>query len=159
IEAAGPVAYWRFEEVVDGATPCHLPAGPPLNVKGEVKWVGPDGNRAVEFGMSPNAGLLLCEQSWDEALAGDFSIELWMKPSHYHYGAMVALAGPYDKKRRMNPYGVGIELGGTYYANSYQRPRQVRSFFRTPLAVSGGYSAFSGDAHSGETHEYRTRRW
>jgi hypothetical protein len=154
VEQASPVGYWRFEGEGEQRTANHVAGHAPLEVKGEVQWVGPEGNQAIEFGMAPSAGWLLSSESWDETLADDFSVELWMKPSHYHYGAMIGFAGPYDQRRRMNSYGVGIELGGTYLANSYQKPRQVRSFYRAPLGIAGGPSVYSGEAN-----EYRARRW
>ncbi len=154
IERAAPVGYWRFEGEGEARTANHLPGGAPLEVKGEVGWVGPEGNQAAEFGMSPHAGSLISSWNWDDAFAGDFSVELWMKPSHYHYGAMIGFAGPYDPQTRLNSYGFGIELGGTYLVNSFQKPRQVRSFYRAPLGIAGGPSVYSGEAN-----EYRARRW
>lgn len=154
IEQSAPVAYWRFEGARDGKVLNHMQDRFHASIHGEVDWIGPIGNQAVEFGMASTPGFLIVDDSWDETLQGDFSIELWMKPSHYHYGTMLGFVGEVDKVTRRNSFGLALELGGTYFTTSFQRPRQIRCLFRTPLGMGGGPSVYSG-----ESDEYLTRRW
>lgn len=154
IEKSSPVAYWRFEGAHDGKVRNHMQDHFHASIHGEVDWIGPPGNQAVEFGMASTPGFLIVDDSWDETLQDDFSIELWMKPSHYHYGTMLGFVGEVDAETRRNSFGLALELGGTYFSTSYQRPRQIRCLFRTPLGMGGGPSVYSG-----ESNEYLTRRW
>src|SRR5690606_32030539 len=71
-----------------------------------------------------------------------------------HYGTMLGFVGEFDHESKRNSFGLALELGGTYSSASFQRPRQIRCLYRTPLGMAGGPSVYSG-----ENDEYLTRRW
>jgi hypothetical protein len=153
VVAAKPAAYWRFEESKDGIIRNEM--GPDFQgrVKGEVGWTGPEGNRALELGINNRQGSILADESWDNVLSGDFTIELWMKPSHQHLGSMVGFVGEFDPKVRRNRHGVLLEICGPSVP-SWLRPKQLRFLHRSELTAEGadGVSCFSGVS-------YDVRRW
>jgi hypothetical protein len=152
IAAARPVAYWRFEQAPQGGVPNEMGSAYRGLVKGQVGWAGPEGNRAVELGLSAMPGSIRASESWDAVLAGDFSIELWMKPSHHHLGSMVGFVGEFDPALRRNRHGILLEACGP--SNPWLRVNQVRFLHRSELTAdpSDGVSCFSGKP-------YEPRRW
>src|SRR5690606_5660009 len=81
-------------------------------LKGKVGWVGPRQNQAIEFGITPEPGSLVVAESWGELLNGDFSLEAWIKPSHYHLGSIVGFIGEFDWQDRRNKHGLLLEVNG-----------------------------------------------
>jgi hypothetical protein len=154
VVADHPVAYWRFEQSPGGVIRNEM--GPPYqgHVKGEVAFAGPEGNRAVELGMNNRQGSILCDEPWDQVLAGDFTIELWMKPSHYHLGSMVGFVGDFDPVVHRNKHGVLLEACGPSNPRDWLRLNQLRFLHRSQLTADphDGVSCFSG-------REYEPRRW
>ena len=152
---AAPAAYWRFEEVESGKIPNEM--GPRFagRIKGEVGWEGPQGNRVISMGLNGKQGSVLSDDSWDETLQGDFSIELWMKPSHHHLGSMVGFVGNFDPELRRNRHGVLLEAcGPVINAFHWLEPKRIRFLHRSELTAnpSDGVHCFSADA-------YEARRW
>jgi hypothetical protein len=156
IQRARPVAYWRFEEHdhADKSPVVRNWMGDSFTgrLKGKVRWIGPSGNQCIEFGVAPEPGSLIVDQSWDEVLDGDFSLEAWIKPSHYHLGSVMGFIGEFDWKDRRNKHGVLLEVNGTSQPGSTHRPERIRFLHRSVLGVQGGVSCFSDGA-------YHTRRW
>lgn len=152
IVAARPVAYWRFEQAPQDGTPNEMGGAYRGIVKGQVGWAGPEGNRAVELGLSAKPGSIRASESWDAVLAGDFSIELWMKPSHHHLGSMVGFVGEFDPALRRNRHGILLEACGP--SNPWLRVNEVRFLHRSELTANAtdGVSCFSGKP-------YEPRRW
>jgi hypothetical protein len=154
VVAAGPVAYWRFEESADGTVRNEVGGAYMGRVKGQVSWAGPEGNRAIELGQNSQQGSIVAGESWDEVLDGDFSIELWMKPSHHHLGSMVGFVGEFDPAEQRNKHGVLLETCGPSGPSDWLRMRQLRFLHRSQLTASAadGVSCFSG-------RSYDVRRW
>jgi hypothetical protein len=121
-------------------------------LKGQVRWIGPEGNRALEFGVTPEPGSLIVDESWDEVLDGDFSLEAWIKPSHYHLGSIMGFIGEFDWLDRRNKHGVLLEVNGTSQPSDIHQPHRLRFLHRATLGVQGGVSCYS-DA------SYEPRRW
>lgn len=154
IVAAGPVAYWRFEEAANGVFPNEMGASFQGRLTGQVRRTGPEGNRAIELGMDSNQGSVVATESWDDVLRDDFSVELWMKPSHHHLGSMVGFVGEFDPIQRRNKHGVLLETCGPSAPSDWLRMKQLRFLHRTELTTkpADGVSCFSG-------RPYDVRRW
>jgi hypothetical protein len=158
IKTSGPVAYWRFEqngrqsdtagEVVINEIADRFHG----RIRGKVRWVGPVGNQAIEFGLTPEPGSMVVDQSWDEVLDGDYSMEAWIKPSHCHLGSILGFIGEFDWKDHRNKHGLLLEVGGTSQPSSIHRPERIRFLHRPVLGVQGGAQCFSD-------RSYRTRKW
>lgn len=149
-----PVAYWRFEQTVGGVVRNEMGPAYEGQVRGTVNWAGPAGNHVIELGLAEDPGSMLVEDSWDDVLTGDFSVELWMKPSHHHLGSLVGFVGPFDPKLRQNKYGVLLEIGGPVNRYSRSRVNQLRFLHRAPLSVTPAM-----DANCFSEKTYVARRW
>jgi hypothetical protein len=121
-------------------------------LKGKVRWVGPEGNRAIEFGVTSEPGSLIVAESWDEVLDGDFALEAWIKPSHYHLGSIVGFIGEFDWQDRRNKHGVLLEVNGTSQPSNIHQPQRIRFLHRPVLGVEGGVSCYSD-------RSYQPRLW
>ena len=71
------------------------------------------GNQAVEFGVTDEGGEILCNDLIDDRFEDSYSIEFWIKPSHYHVGAVVSLVGDPETPSGVIPHGMLLEMGGT----------------------------------------------
>jgi hypothetical protein len=146
-----PVAYWRFEGLQDGVVRNEVADRFHGRIKGQVGWVGPEGNQAIEFGITPEPGSLVVAESWGDLLGGDFSLEAWIKPSHYHLGSIVGFIGEFDWQDRRNKHGLLLEVNGASTGDN--RPLQRLRFLHRPvLGVTGGVSLHSD-------RSYQPRRW
>jgi hypothetical protein len=151
VRDAQPVAYWRFEGDDGKFVRNEMGAAFQGALRGDYRWVGPEGSRAIEFGVAPNPGAMQVPESWDAVLAKDFSLEFWMRPSHYHLGTILGFAGPFDWEQRRNIYGINVEIQGGWGDGA--RTNRVRFLNRAPLSmISPGTSLFSSG-------RYATRRW
>ena len=153
VVAAEPVAYWRFEDADAKAAKNEMGLSYQGRIKGEVARVGPAGNQSIELGLNGKHGSLLADESWDDVLQGDFSIELWMKPSHHHLGSMIGFVGEFDPALRRNRHGVLLEACGPVGAEGW-RVNRIRFLHRSELTAEAtdGVSCFSRPA-------YEVRRW
>jgi hypothetical protein len=158
VRKSAPVAYWRFDQErrrVDEAGDVVLnEMGDRFHgrIRGKVRWVGPDGNQAIEFGVTPEPGSMVVGESWDEVLDGDFTLEAWIKPSHYHLGSIMGFIGEFDWQDHRNEHGVLLEVGGTSQPSLIHQPERIRFLYRPLLGVHGGVSCFSD-------RSYKPRRW
>jgi hypothetical protein len=153
IIAGEPVAYWRFEETSGGVVKNEMSPNYEGQVRGTVNWAGPSGNHVIELGLSEDPASMLVNDSWDEVLAGDFSIELWMKPSHHHLGSMVGFVGTFDPAMRRNTHGVLVEINGPVSRMSPSINR-LRFLHRSPLSA-----APTEDSSCFSQKPYAARRW
>jgi hypothetical protein len=157
IRNAEPVAYWRFERDASNVAASDVlmnTMGDRFNgrLRGKVRWVGPDGNQAIEFGVTPEPGSMVVDESWDDVLDGDCTLEAWIKPSHYHCGSILGFIGEFDWKDRRNKHGLLLEVGGTSQPSTIHQPERIRFLHRPKLGVMGGVSCFSD-------RSYQPRRW
>jgi hypothetical protein len=158
IKRAAPIAYWRFEQASlrsDGSAeilPNEMGERFHGRIRGKVRWVGPEGNQAIEFGVTPEPGSMVVDESWDDLLDGDFSLETWMKPSHYHLGSVLGFIGEFDWADHRNKHGVLVEVNGTSQPSNIHQPERIRFLHRPTLGMGGGVQCFS-------KRSYQTRRW
>ena len=150
---AAPVAYWRFEETANGVVKNEMGPAYKGRVRGTLNWAGPAGNHVIELGLTENPGSMLVDESWDDVLSGDFSIEFWMKPSHHHLGSMVGFVGAFDPAMRRNTHGVLVEINGpvSHVSPSVNR---LRFLHRSPLSA-----APTKDASCYSQMPYAARQW
>jgi hypothetical protein len=148
-----PVAYWRFEETAGGVVKNEMGSAYQGQVRGTVNWAGPAGNHVIELGLTEDPGSMLVDESWDDVLAGDFSVELWIKPSHHHLGSMVGFVGDFDPTIRRNTHGVLLEINGPV---SHMSPsiNRLRFLHRSPLSAVP-----TKDATCFSQKTYSARRW
>jgi hypothetical protein len=151
IQDAKPVCYWRFESVEGNRVHNEMGSSFEGELRGDYRWIGPNGNQALELGVAPNPGSMRVNESWDNVLAKDFSFEFWMRPSHYHVGTILGFAGPFDPVARKNPYGIAVETQGGW--GNGATTNRMRFLNRVPVTMfSPGGSLYSG-------RRYATRRW
>jgi hypothetical protein len=90
VRESQPFSYWRFENVQDEITQNEMAGGAPLKVVGNVRFAGEANNHVVELGRPGANGYLVCTEKVDLSQS-DYSVEVWVKPSHFHNGACVGL--------------------------------------------------------------------
>jgi hypothetical protein len=152
------VAYWRFDQQNRRADETgelvlnEMGSRYTGRIRGKVRWVGPEGNQAIEFGVTSQPGSMVVDESWDEVLDGGFTLEAWIKPSHYHLGSIMGFIGEFDWQDHRNKHGVLLEVGGTAMPSSIHQPERIRFLHRPRLGVQGGVSCFSDRA-------YAPRKW
>ncbi|QDT69236.1 hypothetical protein MalM25_21700 [Planctomycetes bacterium MalM25] len=153
-----PIAYWRFEEHEQGVIKNEVSDDFVCNATGLVRLVGPKANRSIEFEASDRTTMLRVNQSFDDVIDEEYSLECWMKPSHYHRGTMLAMVDidqdSSDPARQVKQSLLlelySIDISPTTLAH----PGRVRFLLRTPPARNRelGTSCFSSSP-------YRLRRW
>lgn len=87
-----PAGYWRFESQEEGRIVNQVAPSNDLIIVGNPRLIGDEENRVVEFGRSNSEGHLVSSKPLDELAGSDYSVELWMKPSHGHRGGLVGFA-------------------------------------------------------------------
>jgi hypothetical protein len=150
--ASKPIGYWRFEGARDGLVPNEIGDKGPLVVVGNVQFAGNASNQVADLGRSSLAGCFYAKNRLDLSKS-DYSVELWVKPSHVHTGGCVALLAelPVAKQEQLGFY---VQLCGT---NAYWESRvrgRFRFLHRNPPGFDHavGTSCYSAKAYS-------LRRW
>jgi hypothetical protein len=150
--ASKPIGYWRFEGAHDGLIKNEIGDLGPLVVEGQVQFPGDATNRAAELGRSQLAGCFYGKNRLELANS-DYSVEVWVKPSHIHNGGCVAWLAevPIVEQERLGFY---LQLSGTenYWESRYRG--RFRFLHRNPPIYDHavGKSCFS-------TKPYSLRRW
>jgi hypothetical protein len=153
ILADGPKGYWRFESETNGMIRNEVSSGPGLSVVGDVRLVDFGGNRVAE--LAPGANCYLFTNSPMDVLSQtDYSFEVWVKPSHVHFGTILGLC-------RSEPSLFGnaflLEVQGSNQLPgrpNFGHPSSIRFLHRDPPDRSArlGTNCFSSDP-------YTVRRW
>lgn len=91
VKQSKPVAYWRFEAVENHEIRNEIPTGCPLKVTAKIYLRGDETNRVLESGYAFEKDNLVSTEPMDSFFNGDFSVELWVKPSHFHSGTLVSV--------------------------------------------------------------------
>lgn len=147
VKTANPIAYWRFEQDANGLIDNEIASEHQCRLSGGVKIVPQNGdNHAVEFGYGLSAGSGIVKDTF-QIVSGQYSIELWAKPSHLHHGAMVGLVR--DQALGYQGHGLLIELRGAF---SESTSNAIRYLHRSPIGVSEGTDCFSST-------NYLVRKW
>jgi hypothetical protein len=158
VKSAKPIGYWRFERGAWPRLPNEMGSRFECHVNGSLGTTAHQGNQAVEFGVTNEDGDIFCNDSFDALIGDSYSIELWIKPSHYHVGAVVSLVGePTTPTSGVVPHGMLLEMGGTGLipnALTLHHPGRMRFLHRSPASNDPdvGISCYSHAA-------YTLRKW
>lgn len=150
-----PFLYWRFDDIQQGIVPNHVADRYHGEIEGSVATPMLGENQIIEFGAGLPEEALHGYVRASDPISGEitdsYSIELWMKPSHYHLGSLVSLYSATNP----SSHGVLVEMGGTRATpSSIEHAGQVRFLHRDPPAddLAKGTSCFSKE-------HYQLRRW
>lgn len=156
---AQPLVYWRFERLENGAVPNEVGDEFRGIVYGSPGWVAQGDNRAIEFGVGLSDEVLHARvessESFSNRVSDSYSIEAWIKPSHYHLGTVSSLVRNLDDPNRPSAHGALLELGGPLTTPStIEHPGRIRFLHRDPPSddAMAGTSCFSKGP-------YELRRW
>lgn len=100
IKKSRPLGYWRFEKDRDGLVGNEIVGLAGLQIVGDVNFVGDKSNYSLELGRPGSYGILVCKNELNLPLGSDYSVEIWMKPSHYHVGGLVGMIIPQENDIR-----------------------------------------------------------
>lgn len=133
ILASKPIGYWRFESAHDGLVKNEIGDIGPLVVFGQVQFLGDSSNRVVDLGRPESAGFLYNRNLLDLSKS-DYSVELWVKPSHAHTGGCVAFLGevPVVKKEQLGFY---LQLCGRNFDWESRMRGRFRFLHRSPMGA------------------------
>lgn len=143
-----PIGYWRFEKPTDGVIANEVGGLAGLAIAGNVDFVGDAKNGSLELGRPGSIGALYCKNELNLPRGSDYSVEIWMKPSHFHRGGLVGMTIPKSSANR--------ELGAFCLLTTRASGNQqcLRFMHRDPP----GFDPKTGtDCYS--TVSYRLRRW
>lgn len=153
VKDSQPIGYWRFER---GEWPnVSNTMGPQLScqITATLGRTVYQNNEAIEFGVTKEGGEILSSDLIDDSIRDSYSVEFWVKPSHYHLGSVVSLVGDTPSKSGIIPHGMLIELGGTgKIPTAIHHPGCIRFLHRSPLRDVAGTSCYSQTA-------YTLRKW
>ena len=155
VKRAKPLGYWRLERDAWPLVPNAMGGLYECQVNGSIGTSGHTGNQIVEFGLTDQGGDILCNDSFADAIVDNYSLELWIKPSHYHVGALVSLVGDRDERTGVIPHGMLLELGGSgRMPTAVHHPGRIRFLHRSPASDDRevGTSCYSQEP-------YTLRRW
>ncbi len=151
VKASEPLGYWRFDRSASNTVLNEQSSSYPLEVEGEVSFSGHGENNFVDFASGNSNGFLLCRKPLEELTGqGNYTVECWFKPSHFHHGMVVGLI---DKPESDPHAGVIIELQpGLYDPNPLSG--RIRFLHRSPPGggLDVGTSCWS-------ERRYRLRHW
>ena len=159
-----PVGYWRFESQKDGRIPNEVSSNE-LQIVGSVHFLGDDANQMIELGRIGSEGYLVSSKPMNVLAGTNYSVEVWVKPSHSHRGGIASLvSSPHSDGShtdQTNLHAFSLELTGAQYSRALKvqglkdvyRSR-IRLLHRDPPGgdYNTGTSCFSADP-------YMFRRW
>jgi hypothetical protein len=154
ILADRPKAYWRFESEKNRVISNEVPGGDTLSMVGNVHLVELAGNRVAE--LPPGVDCYLFSHAAMDALANsDYSFEVWIKPSHVHYGTILGLCTSEPTTAFGNAFLLEVQsLHPQPGRADFGHPNSIRFLHRDPPAQNArlGTNCFSSDP-------YTVRRW
>ncbi|MCO6046950.1 LamG domain-containing protein [Aeoliella sp. ICT_H6.2] len=149
-----PDVYWRFEDGDDAVENEGRLEGFTGYVSGSVSWYNTLENRALEFGLTETPGLLVSRATWPTEDLDNYTVQFWVKPSHYHKGALLGLVGDTLPDGRC-PHSLLLELSGLQEGfDQYVTPNALRFVHRSPASVLP-----EDGAHCSSESPYSVRQW
>jgi hypothetical protein len=159
VKHASPIIYWRFEELHDERIENEVADRFQGIVVGSLKWSSQGNNQAIEFGTGLSNESLRAYVESSDSLGGQisdsYSVEVWVKPSHYHLGALASFVRNPVTQGNAGLHGALLELGGPLTTPStIEHPGRIRFLHRDPPSEDAnlGTSCFS-------KAPYELRRW
>jgi hypothetical protein len=150
VKADKPIGYWRMEREAWPRIPNEMGPQFPCHVEGAIGRTGRPGNQGLEFGVTDEGGDILCDQRLDDVIGDSYSIEVWIKPSHFHLGAVASLVGEPLDPDGVVPHGMLMELGGSgRMPTAVHHPGRIRFLHRNPPSNDSqlGTSCYSEEAY------------
>lgn len=160
-----PILYWRFEDDLDEQHQVRNEMGPRYSgtVYGSMQQRERNGNRFIEFGASSILNSTLprieADEFFGDEVKDDYSLEVWIKPNHYHLGSVVAFVHKQpvhsDSGLIESPHGLLLEIGGPRTTQTtIEQPGKIRYLHRSPPGgrLSKGSTCFSALS-------YEPRKW
>ena len=159
VVAAKPLIYWRFEDADSQRVSNEMGDSFSGQLKGVADRVRQAGNTSLELGAGLSEEALQSFVYCDEPLDGDFtagySLEVWFKPSHYHWGSVISFLGDPAQVGWRASHGLLLEIGGPRLsASEIEHPGRLRYLHRNPPGgdFASGTSLFSDAV-------YELRKW
>jgi hypothetical protein len=153
VKQAQPIGYWKFERDAWPQVPNVMGNGLSVHIGGAPGRTTYQGNQSVEFGVSDKGGDIVSDEQIGDAIRDNYSVEFWMKPSHYHLGSVVSLVGDTPIPDGPLPHGMLIELGGSgKVPTAIHHPGCIRFLHRSPASNVNGTSCYSKTS-------YALRKW
>src|SRR5262249_18453645 len=88
--ASKPVGFWRFAPSQQATVANEIPDGSDLKVEGKLRLTtGSVKNSALD--LRPGSDCLLVTEPLQHLGGKQFSVELWVKPSHIQWGGVLSL--------------------------------------------------------------------
>ncbi|TWT40114.1 LamG-like jellyroll fold domain-containing protein [Botrimarina hoheduenensis] len=155
-----PIAYWRFDSIESGSVRDDSAGSNPLQLIGEgVRVVRGASNNYVSFAVRKNRSCFVSAASLNKVADGDYAVEFWFKPHHYHRGAVVSLVEhATDERGAVERHGLIIEAHSASPASPSPdgietSPKSVRFLHRSPPnELLSGVACFSNTP-------YRLNAW
>ncbi|HEX6962539.1 MAG TPA: hypothetical protein VF175_11775, partial [Lacipirellula sp.] len=148
-----PLVYWRFE---GESSTVRNEIGPAYSgrVSGAIQRRSHGENQSIELGTGLTSeelsAFIVAEQPFSKELSQNYSIETWIKPSHYHWGTIVSLTADPIETGWQRRHGLLVEAGGPITDPSIiERPGRVRFLHRSPPSddPAKGTSCFSAQPY------------
>jgi hypothetical protein len=153
VKKSQPLGYWRFERDEWPNVPNAMGPRFSCHVNGSLGRAVYPANQAVEFGVTGEGGEIISNDVLDDSIHDSYSVEFWVKPSHYHVGAVVSLVGDTPTPSGILPHGMLVELGGTgKIPTAIHHPGCIRFLHRSPASNIAGTSCYSDTP-------YTLRKW
>jgi hypothetical protein len=153
VKRSRPLGYWRFERSDWPKVPNAAGPGFAVHVSGAPGQTSYQGNQSVEFGVSDLGSEIVSDEPVGDAIRDSYSVEFWVKPSHYHLGSVVSLVGDKPMENGPLPHGMLIELGGSgKIPTAIHHPGCIRFLHRSPAGNVAGTSCYSKNS-------YTLRKW
>ena len=155
IKEGAPVCYWRFDRPGDGFIRNEMADQYHGQVLGAAEWVEEHDNWTIQCGgwlaTDTAPSHVVADRPFENVGVQDYSLEVWVKPGHFHLGTIAAVLNPGANVPGV--HGMLLELGGPWTIFSgREHPGRVRFLHRSPPDTTGGNSCFSNIA-------YRLRKW
>lgn len=150
-----PISYWRFEAIQDGFIRNEIEGQSPLKIFGDLRLIGDSTNRVAELGHPGADGYLLSDTGLILPSSADYSVEMWVKPSHLQSGTLAVFLADFAQDHKERAAFLLAILGAKHEPGISQRyPGKMRFLHRNPPGPSAttGTSCFSSS-------NYALRRW
>ncbi|MEX0642694.1 MAG: LamG domain-containing protein [Pirellulales bacterium] len=153
IKQAKPLAYWRFESIAGKQVANEVADTNTLKIRGAVRLTGSRENQSIEFGRPGERGYCTGKEPIEFRGNGEYSVELWAKPSHSHRAGMLTFAERIVNRNRKAAFSLETLSSGFSYRGIKQKQR-IRFVHSVPPGLSVNRSS-SCIAES----PYEPRRW
>jgi hypothetical protein len=143
VRSRNPLVYWRFDDRVSNEHQVKNDMSDRYagQIFGSVQFRERNGNQFIEFGASSQIDSTLprveAQECFENEVSDEYSLEVWIKPNHFHQGTMVAFV---DDEPIQGPtgiiesaHGLLLEIGGPRTREtSIEQPGKIRYLHRSP---------------------------